>query len=350
MGNRDAGNRTVATNLTTDDTPEGSHDALIVGAGPAGLSAALAAQNAGLSYLVIERGCIVHTIYHYPTGLLFYSTPELIELGDIPLIVREAKPTREEALRYYRRFVEVKGLKVHTYEEVTEILGSDGDFTVRTHTDGAGAHAYRTRKIILSTGAFDQPKRINVPGENLPKVTHYFKEAHPYYDRDVLVVGGKSSAVETALTLFRSGARVTLSYRRAEFYGIKYWVLPDLENRIKEGSIRAIMSSTVKEIRQRDVVLQVADQDADLVISNDFVFCMTGHEPDVAFLTDIGVEVAGSDRRPAHDQETFESNVPGVYVIGVITAGNIGNEVFIENSRTHGPKVIEHITTRNRTL
>ena len=346
MGNPDAGNRTVATDLTTADTPKDSYEVLIVGAGPAGLSAALAAQNAGLSYLVIERGCIVHTIYHYPIGLLFYSTPELIELGDVPLIVRESKPTREEALRYYRRFVEVKSLKVQTYEEVTGICGRDGDFTVRTHTESAGAHAYRTRKIILATGAFDQPKRINVPGENLPKVTHYFKEAHPYYDRDVLVIGGKSSAVETALTLFRSGARVTLSYRHAEFYGIKYWVLPDLENRIKEGSIRAIMSSTVKEIRQRDVVLQVTDQDADLVIPNDFVFCMTGHEPDVGFLTEIGVEVTDPDRRPVHDRETFESNIPGVYVIGVITAGNIGNEVFIENSRIHGPKVIAHITGR----
>lgn len=324
------------------------YDVIIVGAGPAGLAAAHAAQSAGLTYLVLERGCIVHTIYQFPAGLTFYSTPELIELADVPLIIREPKPSREDALRYYRRFVETKRLRVHTYEEVTDIAGGDGDFTVHTRTDTRGACVYRSRKIILATGAFDQANRLNVPGEELPKVSHYFKEAHPYFDRDVLVVGGKSSAVETALTLYRAGARVTLSYRRKQFTGLKYWVLPDLENRIREGTIRAVMESTVREIRPSEVALQVAGQPEDLVIPNDFVFCMIGYEPDVAFLRNLGIRVRDQDRRPSHHPETFESNVPGVYVIGVITAGNIGNEVFIENGRQHGPKVIRHIVDTAR--
>ena len=319
------------------------YDVIIVGSGPAGLSAAHAAQTAGLSYLVIERDCIVHTIYQYPTGMTFYSTPELIELADLPMIIREPKPTREDALRYYLRFVETKGINIHTYEEVSEISGMDGDFTVHTRADTTDTRAYRTRKVILATGAFDQPNRLEAPGEDLPHVSHYFKEAHPYYDRDVLVVGGKSSAVETALTLYRAGARVTLSYRRKQFTGIKYWVLPDLENRIAEGAIRALMESTVKEIRQSEVILEVAGQGEDLIVPADFVLCMIGYQPDVSFLRNTGVEVREPNRRPVHNPETFETNVAGVYVIGVITAGNIGNEVFIENSRAHGPEVIRHI-------
>ena len=318
------------------------YDVLIVGAGPAGLSAAYAAKTAGLSYVVIERGCLVHTVYQFPAGLTLYSTPELIELADVPLIVRDPKPSREDALRYYRRFVEVKGLTVHTYEEVTDIRGQDGAFELHT-TDAKGSHVYQTRKVILATGAFDQPNRLTVRGEDLPKVHHSFKEAHPYYGRETLVIGGKSSAVETALSLYRAGAKVTLSYRRNTFTGIKYWVLPDLENRIKDGSIRAIMNSTVTEIRPTEVVLEVTGRNSPLILPNDFVFCMIGHEPDVSFLNRIGVGVSGADRRPVHNPDTFESSVPGIYVIGVLTAGNISSEIFIENGRSHGPTVIGHI-------
>ncbi len=322
------------------------YDAVIIGAGPAGLAAAYAAKQAGLNYVVVERQCIVHTIYQFPTGLVFYSTPELISLGDVPMIVQGLKPTREEALNYYLKFVESQGLRVNTYEEVTRISGQDGDFEIESVSQREGERSYRTRKVILATGAFDSANRVGVPGEELPKVFHYFKEGHPYFDRDVLVVGGKSSAVETALTLYRAGARVTMSYRRGAFRGIKYWVLPDLENRIAEGSITAIMDSTLKEIRQTEVVLEVGDEDAadrERVIPNDFVFCMTGHTPDVPFLNGTGVEVQPENTIPVHDPDTFESNVPGIYIIGVITAGNVSSDIFIENSRLHGPKVVEHI-------
>jgi thioredoxin reductase (NADPH) len=317
------------------------YDIIIIGAGPAGLSAAYAARNAGLNYLVIERGCIVHTIYQFPTGMTFYSTPELISLGDVPMIVQSQKPTREEALNYYLKFVETQHLNIHTYEEVRSVTGHDGDFTIQSISQTTGEQAYRTRKVIIATGAFDQASTLNIPGEELPKVHHYFKEAHPFFNRDVLVIGGKSSAVETALSLYRAGARVTMSYRRSKFTGIKYWVFPDLENRIKEGSITALMNSTTKEIRPAEVVLHVAGQDR--TIPNDFVFCMIGHEPDVQFLNSVGVQVRPEDRRPIYNPDTFETDTQGIYIIGVITAGNVSSETFIENSRMHGPKVIEHI-------
>lgn len=318
------------------------YDIVIVGAGPAGLSAAYAAKTAGLSYIVIERGCLAHTVYQFPVGLILYSTAELIELADVPLIVRDPKPSREDALRYYRRFVEVKVLTVHTYEEVADIRGQDGAFEVHT-TDARGPQIYQTRKVILATGAFDQPNRLTIPGEDLPKVSSVFNEAHPYYGREVLVIGGKSSAIETALSLCRAGAKVTLSYRRGAFTGIKYWVLPDLENRIRDGAIRTIMNSTVTEIRSSEVVLEVAGQSSPLIVPNDFVFTMIGHEPDVSFLNRVGVCVGGPDRRPVHNPDTFETSVPGIYVIGVLTAGNSSSEIFIENGRSHGPTVIGHI-------
>ena len=323
------------------------YDAVIIGAGPAGLAAAYAAKQAGLDYVVVERHCIVHTIYQFPTGLIFYSTPELISLGDVPMIVQGLKPTREEALNYYLKFVGSQGIPVNTYEEVKRISGEDGDFEIRSVSQREGDRLYRTRKVILATGAFDSANRIGVPGEELPKVFHYFKEGHPYFDRDVLVVGGKSSAVETALTLYRAGARVTMSYRRSGFRGIKYWVLPDLENRIGEGSITAHMNSTVKEIRQAEVILDVAGEEQERVIPNDFVFCMTGHGPDVPFLSGTGVEIQHENNVPMHNPDTFESNVPGIYIIGVITAGNVSSDIFIENSRLHGPQVVKHMLAQH---
>ena len=317
------------------------YELIIIGAGPAGLSAAYAARSAGLTYLVLERDCIVHTIYQFPTGLTFYSTPELISLGNVPMIVQSQKPTREEALNYYLKFVETQQLKVHTYEEVRSVTGRDGNFAIRSISQTTGDQTYQARKVIIATGAFDQANKLNIPGEDLPKVQHYFKEAHPFFDRDVLVIGGKSSAVETALSLYRAGAHVTISYRRHAFTGIKYWVLPDLENRIKEASITALMNSSVKEIRSAEVILLTHGQER--AIHNDFVFCMIGHEPDTTFLNSVGVQIKAENRSPIFNPETFETNVPGIYAIGVITAGNVSSQTFIENSRLHGPKVIEHI-------
>jgi len=322
------------------------HDIIIIGAGPTGLACAIEAETRGLDYLVIEKGCIVNSIKNFPLQMTFFTTPELLEIGGMPFVTPYQKPTRLEALKYYRRVADTYRLKLHLYETVLSVEGRDGNFQIKTETrDRQGRH-YRARKIVLATGYYDIPNFLNVPGEDLPKVTHYYREAHPYYGMDVAVIGGKNSAAVAALDLYRAGARVTLIHRGSRLSSsIKYWIKPDIENRIKAGEIQARFDTTVVEITQRTLVLRHRSGEK-VALENDFVFAMTGYRPDLEFFHTIGVRLDPEDQRPLIDKESYESNVAGVYLAGVVVAGMFTNEVFIENGRFHGKVVVDHITER----
>ncbi len=322
------------------------HDIIIIGAGPTGLACAIEAETRGLDYLVIEKGCIVNSIKNFPLQMTFFTTPELLEIGGMPFVTPYQKPTRLEALKYYRRVADTYRLKLHLYETVLSVEGRDGNFQIKTETrDRQGRH-YRARKIVLATGYYDIPNFLNVPGEDLPKVTHYYREAHPYYGMDVAVIGGKNSAAVAALDLYRAGARVTLIHRGSRLSSsIKYWIKPDIENRIKAGEIQARFDTTVVEITQRTLVLRHRSGEK-VALENDFVFAMTGYRPDLEFFHTIGVRLDPEDQRPLIDKGSYESNVAGVYLAGVVVAGMFTNEVFIENGRFHGKVVVDHITER----
>lgn len=318
--------------------PDSWTDVLLIGAGPTGLACAIEAQNLGLKVLIIDKGCLVNSIYNYPANMVFFTTPELLEIGEIPFTTAHQKPTRQEALEYYRNVASHFHLKVCQYEWVKTVTGEDGNFRVTATDRHGGIHDYRARKIIVATGYYDLPNRLGIPGEDLPKVFHYFREPHPYYDTNVLVIGGKNSAAEAALDLWRHGARVTMVHRNAKLHDhIKYWVRPDIENRIKNGEIPAYFNSTVQEIRSDCVVLRTPEGMVHL--ANDFVFALTGYHPDFDFLRALGIELVTEQMRPVCDPETLESNVPGIYVAGVIVAGSRTNEIFIENGRFHGKQI-----------
>jgi thioredoxin reductase (NADPH) len=325
---------------------DGRFDVLIIGAGPIGLACAIEAKKRGLRAVVIEKGCLANSIYHYPTTMRFSSTPDLLEIGGVPFITSDEKPTRMEALSYYRRIARSFDLDVRLYEAVFDVEGEDGDFTVRTEKD-----TYRATKVIAAIGFFDKPRMLKVPGEELDKVRHYYKEAHIYADQDLLVVGNGNSAAEAALECFRHDARVTMSVRSEVFHeGIKYWVLPDIENRIKAGDITVHFNTRVTEIRPKEVVLSpkevvLSPKEGDaFTIPNDFVLALTGYEPDFDFLRRIGVEIREDRyRSPAHDEKVYESNRPGLYLAGVVVGGMCTNKWFIENSRDHARAIFEHM-------
>jgi thioredoxin reductase (NADPH) len=328
-----------------DSRSDSWHDVLVVGAGPTGMACAIEAQKVGLKAILIDKGCLVNSIYHYPANMVFFTTPELLEIGDVPFTTALQKPTRLEALEYYRRVAEHHRLDIHQYEWVKTITGDDNDFRVTTTSRHGSIHDYRARKIILATGYYDLANRLNVPGEDLQKVFHYYREPHPYYDTDVLIVGGKNSAAEAALDLWRHGARVTLVHRAEQIHNhVKYWVRPDIENRIKAGEIIAHFNSTVAEIGEDFVV--VNRPSGPLELKNDFVFALTGYHPDYDFLRSVGVELATNQLRPVCDPENLESNVPGVYVAGVIVAGSRTSEIFIENGRFHGKLIAAHLSQK----
>lgn len=316
-------------------------DIAIVGAGPAGLACAIEAKRAGLSCIVFDKGCLVNSLAHFPINMVFFTTPELLEIGNLPLVCTHEKPTRLEGLKYYRRAAETYELEVHPYEKVERVEGKNLDFRVYTRDRLGQEKIYASKKIIVATGYYDNPNRLGIPGEDLPKVSHYYTEAHPFFDQDVAIIGGKNSAIEAALELFRSGARVTLIYRGASLSGsIKYWIKPDIENRISRGEIQAHFSTEVLEIKPDGIVLQNSRDRKEL--KNDFVFAMTGYRPDSGFLQSIGIELNG-DLKPTLQPETYESNIPGMFVAGSVVAGLKNNEVFIENGRFHGKVVIETI-------
>jgi len=279
--------------------------------------------------------------------MVFFTTPELLEIGDVPFTTASAKPNRLEALEYYRRVAAHYHLEVRQYEWVKTITGEDNDFRVATTDRHDAIHDYRARKIVLATGYYDLANELNIPGEDLEKVFHYYRDPHPYYDSDVVVIGGKNSAAEAALDLWRHGARVTLVHRDAQMHShVKYWVRPDIENRIKAGEIPAYFNSTVEEINADCVVLRTPS--GPLRLNNNFVFALTGYHPDYDFLRSIGIELSPEQLRPVCDPETLESNIPGIYVAGVIVAGSRTSEIFIENGRFHGKLIAAHLSQKLR--
>ena len=315
---------------------EAVFDVLVIGAGPTGLACAIDAQNEGFRVALVDKGCLTNSLFHYPAHMTFFTTPELLEIGNMPFSSPNQKPTRSEALEYYRKVAEHYALDVRQYEKVEQVSGSDGDFSVHVTDRFGRGKVHRARKLIVSTGYYDLPNHLGIRGEDLPKVTHYYHEPHPYFAQDVLVIGGKNSAAIAALDLWRHGARVTLVHRGKELHRhIKYWIKPDIENRIKNGEVAAFFESTVKEIRPDEVVLHTPH--GEKVLPNQFVFALTGYRPDFEFLESMGVKLDEANARcPVCDRGTLESNVPGIYLAGVVIAGERTNEVFIENGRFHG--------------
>lgn len=320
-------------------------DLLVIGAGPTGLACAIEAKRAGFRVVLVEKGCLVNSLFHYPPQMLFFTTPELLEIGDIPFPSAHQKPTREEALEYYRKVTEHYQLDVRQYERVERVTGSDGDFHVHTRDRLGTEQLHRARKLALATGYYDLPNPLGVPGEDLPKVMHYYGEPHPYFGLDVLVVGGKNSAAIAALELWRRGARVTLVHRGSGIHqNVKYWIKPDIENRIKAGEVQAHFNSSLKEIGPDHVV--VATPEGDVRLKNDFVFALTGYHPDFTFMRSLGIELEPEECRPVSDPESLETNVPGIYVAGVIVAGSRTSEIFIENGRFHGRQIAKSLRSK----
>ncbi|MFM2124240.1 MAG: YpdA family putative bacillithiol disulfide reductase [Acidobacteriota bacterium] len=319
-----------------------SCDVVIVGAGPTGLACGIECKKLGLKPVLLEKGCVVNSLYNYPTNMVFFTTPELLEIGDIPMTSLNEKPVRGEALKYYRRVANHYGLDIRQYQRVNRIQGEDGSFVaLTTDADGVG-HEYAAKKVILATGYYDVPNLLNCPGEKLPKVLHYYKEPHPYYDQDVLVIGAKNSAVIAALELWWSGARVTMVHRGDAIHqNVKYWLKPNIENRIKGGDIPMHWRSTVQEIRPESVVL--ATPEGSKEIANDWVFAMTGYQPDTRFLEAHGIVFDPETKRPKTNPDTLESDRRGMYLAGVIVAGMHTHEIFIENGRFHGKQIASAI-------
>ena len=322
-----------------------SFDALVVGAGPTGLACGIELQQRGVKTVLIEKGCVVNSIYHYPTNMTFFTTPERLKIGNIPMTSLNEKPNRHEALKYYRRVAEHYHLDIRLYERVNRIAGEDDAFEIHTTDRLRCPHLYRARKVVLATGYYDVPNLLNVPGEELDKVLHYYKEPHPYYNQDVAVIGAKNSAAIAALELWWSGARVTLIHRGAGISNrVKYWIKPNIENRIRNGEIPAYFHSQLIEIRPDSI--QVATPQGEISLRNDFVFALIGYRPDLEFLNTTGITIELETQRPRTNPATLESDRAGVYLAGVIVAGMHTNEIFIENGRFHGKLIAESIASR----
>jgi len=311
-------------------------DLLVIGAGPTGLACAIEARRAGFTALLVDKGCLCNSLFHYPANMVFFTTPELLEIGDMPFSSPNQKPNRSEALEYYRKVAEHYRLNVRQYENVERVDGSDGNFTVHTIDQFGRMLQYRARKLVVATGYYDLPNFLAIPGEDLIKVKHYYDEPHPYCGLDVLVIGGKNSAAIAALDLWRHGAKVTLVHRGPGMHRhVKYWILPDINNRIKNGEIKAYFDSSVANISEDDVTLSTPE--GIVTLPNQFVFALTGYHPDFGFIERMGVRLdEANDHCPVCDPATLESNVPGIYLAGVIVAGKRTNEIFIENGRFHG--------------
>ena len=322
-----------------------TYDLICIGAGPTGLACAIEAKRAGMRPLVIDKGCLCNSIYHYPVNMVFFTTPELLEIGDLPLTSPSEKPTRAEALKYYRKCAEHYDLELRLGHRVERVEGSDGKFSVHTCDEHGIAAQFAGKKIAVATGYYDLPNRLNIPGEDLPHVSHYYTEPHSFWRHNVVVIGGKNSAAEAALDLYRAGVNVTLVHRRAELGStIKYWVRPDIENRIKAGQVRALFETHVTRIEEGRVY--VSNGSGEKVLPADQVFALTGYHPDFEFMKSMGITLDPETHKPAMDPATHESNVPGIYVAGVVIGGKHTSEIFIENGRFHGKQIVAALTGR----
>jgi thioredoxin reductase (NADPH) len=319
-------------------------DIVAVGAGPASLGVLKAARDAGLSAVAIDKGPVCGALLRHPTYMRWFSTADKLELPGFPLLSEEKNPTRREYLKYCRTYAKHFDLPVATYREVTAVDREDGLFRVHAQDLFGRPYVWRARNVVVATGFYDSPRQLNIPGEELPKVSHRYSEAHYYFDQQVLIVGAGSSGAELALELYRNGAHVTVAMR-GERFSTKYWIEPDVENRIAEGSIVAYRNVDVVEIRLDDVVLQRRDSGELVTVPNDFVLAMTGYEPDTSLIERAGAHVDPATGKPALN-EYLESTVPGLYVAGTLIAGQDANVVFIENSREHGPRIVEHVLAR----
>jgi thioredoxin reductase (NADPH) len=323
-------------------------DVLIIGAGPIGLEAAIRAKRAGLSYLVLDKGAVVQAMVNYPTYMLFFTTSERLEIGSHPLVTSIDKPTRKEALDYYRKVVHNEGLELKTFHEVTAIKRLAEGFETTAQNDKGQTISFKSRFVALATGYFDNPKYLNIPGEDLPNVNHYYTEAHPFYKRNVTIIGAGSSAADAALDLYKAGANVTMVHRGDSFrFSLKYWVKPNLENRVKEGSIKVHFNSVVKEITSDAVII---DKQGELIsIPTDQTFALTGYYASTKLLEQVGVAIKSEDYSAQLDETTFETNVPGFFVIGSAGYGTRTSDVFIENGLVHAEKAVKEILRRLET-
>lgn len=322
------------------------YDLIIIGGGPTGVNIGIEAHKAGLNYLILEKGVLVNSLYHFPTNMTFFSTSKLLEIAETPFISHTEKPTRREALEYYRRLQQSNDLKIHFYEEVISMNQKSGStYEVVTKKD-----IYPTKAVALATGYYDTPNLLNVPGEDLPKVKHYYDNVHPYIGQEVLVVGAKNSAAQVALELWQKGAKVTMAVRGSEISPkVKYWIKPNLENRIKEGSIPTYFNTTVQAIHPNEVILNTPE--GEKTIKNDFILAMTGYRPNFDFLKNLGIEIPDDEAQiPVHNEVTLETNLPNVYLAGVICAGMRTSKLFIENTRDHGKVIIEQIQQKENAL
>ena len=317
---------------------ENLYDVIIIGAGPIGLACGIEAKKAGLKYLIIEKGCLVNSLYHYPLNMTFFSTSERLEIGDVPFISHGPKPNRAESLEYYRRVCSTWNLTVRLYEKVEAVVSENGTHNVAT-TKGN----YNAKAIILSLGFYDLPYLLNVPGEDLPKVKHYYDEPHPYFGQNIIVVGAANSAVDVALETYRKGANVTMVIREPSILEtVKYWVKPDIENRIMEGSIKAYFNSDVLEIKPLSVTIKTPAGPKE--IENDFVLAMTGYQPPFEFMESCGVKFQDDEfHTPVYNEKTMETNVKNLFLAGVVCGGLKTNKWFIENSRVHAAMIMEHL-------
>ncbi|UJH68192.1 YpdA family putative bacillithiol disulfide reductase [Allomuricauda sp. SCSIO 65647] len=313
-------------------------DVIIIGGGPIGIACGLEAKKRGLTYLIIEKGPIVNSLFNYPINMQFFSSSEKLEIDEIPFISKDAKPKRNEALEYYRRIVVSNQLNIHLFEKVVDVVKKEARFTVETDKD-----RYTAKNIIVATGFYDLPNNIEVPGEQLPKVSHYYKDPHFYASQKLVVIGASNSAVDAALECWRKGSEVTMVVREPEIgQRVKYWVRPDILNRIEEGSIKAYFNSNVTEIKEKEIVVKTPE--GEVVLENDFVLALTGYRPDFKFLQQLGIELSDDEKRlPNYDPDTMETNVDGLYLAGVICGGMETHKWFIENSRIHAPIIINSI-------